>query len=132
MPTVLLVDDDLLGRKMMGQVLNRQGYHVLSAPDGQTALEKMAVETPDLILTDIKMPGMDGFEVAGRVKSNPETSDIPVILFTGLDTADNHIRALDMGVDDYISKCASHAEIVAIERAPHTACRPYYGTGGCV
>ncbi len=117
MPTILIVDDDQLGRKMMTQVLDRRGYNAVSAPDGQTALDKISSASPDLILMDIKMPGMDGFEVAGRVKENPETSNIPVILFTGLDSADNHIRALDMGVDDYISKSASHAEIVARVRS---------------
>jgi putative two-component system response regulator len=117
MPTILIVDDDQLGRNMMRQVLERQSYNAVSVPDGQAALAKITADSPDLILMDIKMPGMDGFEVASRVKENPETSNIPVILFTGLDSANDHIKALDMGVDDYISKRANHAEIVARVRS---------------
>lgn len=117
MPNILIVDDNLLGQNMMCQVLSRKGYDTMSASDGQTALDIIFTETPDLVLLDIKMPGMDGFEVTSRIKSNPETSSIPVILITGLDTVDNHVRALEMGADDFISKTAAHAEIIARVRA---------------
>ena len=117
MPSILVVDDNLQGQKMMCQVLNRKGYETISAPDGQTALGMISAASPDLVLLDIKMPGIDGFEVASRIKWNPETSNIPVILMTGLDTVENHVKAMDIGVDDYISKTATHAEIIARIRA---------------
>ena len=63
------------------------------------------------------MPGIDGFEVIAKIKGNPEACDITVILITGMDTDDNHVKALDMGAGDYISKGAAHAEIVARVRS---------------
>lgn len=117
MPNILVVDDDPLGQNMLCQVLNRKGYDTMSAYDGQAALDKIFTESPDLIVSDIKMPEIDGFEVAGRIKGNPKTCNIPVILITGFDTVDNHVKALDMGADDYISKTAAHAKIVARVRA---------------
>lgn len=117
MTNILIVDDDQSIQKMMCKVLNRKGYNTSSASDGPTALEKISEVTPDLILMDINMPGLDGFEVAGKIKGNPATCDIPVILITGLDTVDNHVRALDTGADDYISKGAAHAEIIARVRS---------------
>lgn len=114
---ILIVDDNLLGQNMMSRVLRRKGYGTMSASDGRSALDMIFTETPDLVLLDINMPGMDGFEVTTRIKSNPETSSIPVILITGLDTVDNHVRALEMGADDFISKTAAHAEIIARVRA---------------
>jgi putative two-component system response regulator len=113
MPKILVVDDDLLGQNRLCQLLSRKGYDTMSASDGQTALEKISAVTPDLILLDIKMPEIDGFEVAGRIKGNQETCNIPIILITGHDTVDRHVRALEMGADDYLSKTAAHAAIVA-------------------
>ena len=113
MQKILIVDDDLSIQNMMSQVLRRQGYNPIIASDGQAALAKISAVLPDLILLDLKMPGIDGFEVAGRIKRNPGTSGIPVILITGLDSTENHVRALDIGVDDFMSKTAPHAEIIA-------------------
>jgi putative two-component system response regulator len=117
MQSILVVDDNLQGQNMMCQVLNRKGYGTMSASDGQTALSKISAEYPDLILLDINMPGIDGFEVARRIKYNPETKDIPVILITGMNTVDNHVKAMEIGVDDFISKTSAHAEIFARVRA---------------
>lgn len=117
MPNILIVDDDQLGQMRLSQVLKRNGYDTISASDGKGALGKISAAAPDLILLDINLPGIDGFEVTGRIKNNPETSNIPVILITGLNTVDNHVKALDMGADDFISKTAAHAEIIARVRA---------------
>ncbi len=117
MPYILIVDDDPLIRNMMCQVINRQGYNADSASDGQSALEKISAASPDLILLDLKMPGMDGFEVASQIKRNTETSDIPIIAITGHDTVDNHVKAFDLGIDGYISKRAAHASIIAMVRS---------------
>jgi putative two-component system response regulator len=117
MPNILIVDDDQLGQMRLCQVLNRNGFETISASDGRSALGKLSAAPPDLILMDINMPGIDGFEVAGRIKNDPVTCNIPVILITGLNTVDNHVKALDMGADDFISKTAAHAEIIARVRA---------------
>jgi putative two-component system response regulator len=117
MPDILVVDDDQLIRSMMCQVLSRQGYSVDSVADGQSALAKVSAESPDLILLDLNMPGMDGFEVSRQIKKNAETNDIPIIAITGHDTVDNHVKACDLGIDGYISKTAARASIVAMVRS---------------
>jgi putative two-component system response regulator len=116
-PNILIVDDEPNIQNMMSQILNRRGYDTMLASNGQTALEKISADSPDLILLDLSMPGIDGFEVAERVKKNPKTSGIPVILITGRDTPENHVTALDVGADDFISKTVAHAEIVARVRS---------------
>jgi putative two-component system response regulator len=113
MQSVLIVDDDPSIQNLLSQILTRKGYETILASDGKTALEKIAASSPDLVLLDLIMPGLDGFEVAGRIKGNEETSGIPVILITGLDSVLNHVTALEIGVDDFMSKTAAHAEIVA-------------------
>ena len=117
MPNILIVDDDPAIQKMMSQVLSRQGYNTILASDGQSALEKISAASPDLILLDLSMPGMDGFEVARQIKGDSETCGIPIILITGLDSVDNHVLALDTGADDFIGKTAAHAEIIARVRS---------------
>jgi putative two-component system response regulator len=117
MPNILIVDDDPLNRNMMTQVFNRQGFDTISASDGKIALEKVSAVSPDLILLDLKMPGIDGFEVTNRIKRNTETRDIQVILLTGLDSVHNHVTALDVGADAFISKTAPRSEIVARVRS---------------
>ena len=117
MPNILIVDDEPTIQNMMSQILGRRGYDTSIASNGQTALEKISADSPDLILLDLMMPGIDGFEVAERVKKNPKTCGIPVILITGRDTPENHVTALDVGADDFISKTAAHAEIVARVRS---------------
>jgi putative two-component system response regulator len=117
MPDILIVDDDPLIRNMMCQVLSRQGHTVDSASDGQSALGKVSASSPDLILLDLKMPGMDGFEVVRQIKKNSETGDIPIIAITGHDSVDNHVKAFDLGVDGYIQKTAARASIIAMVRS---------------
>jgi putative two-component system response regulator len=117
MPEILVVDDDPFIRKMMCQVLTREGYSADSVADGQTALDRVSTDSPDLILLDLKMPGMDGFEFVEHIKENDETSDIPIITITGHDTVDNHVKAFDLGIDGYISKTAARASIIAMVRA---------------
>jgi putative two-component system response regulator len=110
---ILVVDDDPGVQGMMRRILMRSGYNVLSAEGGQAALEKIAGQLPDLIVLDLSMPGIDGFEVATHLKSKPETQKIPILLITGLDTSKNHVKALDIGVNDFLSKTAQPEEILA-------------------
>ncbi len=117
MSNILIVDDDTYIQKMMGQVLSRHGYTTVFASDGHSALEQIPVMAPDLIMLDLSMPGLNGFDVAGQIKENPDTCDIPVILITGMASVANHVKAMEMGVDDFMSKNAAHAEIIARVRA---------------
>ncbi len=117
MTNILIVDDDPFVQNMMRQVLARHGYSAVSASDGRSALEQIAVKAPDLIMLDLSMPGLNGFDVAGEIKQNAATCDIPVILITGMASVDNHVRAMEMGVDDFMPKNAANAEIIARVRA---------------
>lgn len=101
---VLVVDDILPNVKLLEAKLASEYYDVLTASNGAEALEKVASQSPDIVLLDVMMPGMDGFEVCRRIKSNPETAHIPVVMVTALtDTADR-IKGLEAGADDFLSK----------------------------
>lgn len=101
---VLVVDDILPNVKLLEAKLTSEYYEVLTATSGLEALEKVAAHSPDIVLLDVMMPGMDGFEVCTRIKSNPATAHIPVVMVTALtDTADR-IKGLQAGADDFLSK----------------------------
>jgi putative two-component system response regulator len=110
---ILVVDDDPGIQKMLRRILGRSGYNVLIANGGQEAFDKIAVNLPDLIMLDLSMPIFDGFEVAAHLRSNPETREIPIILITGFDSTQNHVKAMDLGVNDFLSKTAEPEEILA-------------------
>ncbi len=110
---ILVVDDEPAIHRMMQRVLGRAGYRVASADDGEQALKKIVRRPPDLIILDLNMPNSNGFEVAEQLKSREDTCNIPVILMTGNDTVDNLVKALDMGVNDFLSKTAYPDEIRA-------------------
>lgn len=109
----MVVDDDAGIQRMMQRVLHRVGYHVRAAVNGDEALQKIALGNPDLIILDLFMPKRNGFEVAEQLKSQARTRNIPIILMTANDTADNHVRALDLGINDFLSKTATPEEILA-------------------
>jgi putative two-component system response regulator len=117
MADILVVDDDPAVQRMLSRILGRSGYQVLIANGGQEAFEKIATNLPDLIMLDLSMPMLDGFEVATHLKSSPETLDIPVILITGFDSSHNHVKALDAGANDFLSKTAEPEEILARVRS---------------
>ena len=103
-PSILVVDDSVTVRKVTSRILRRQGYRVLTAKDGIDALKVMQDEIPAVILLDIEMPRMDGFEVATRVRASKELSNIPIIMITSR-TGDKHRqRAMEIGVDHYMGK----------------------------
>jgi putative two-component system response regulator len=110
---ILVVDDDPCVQNMMRRILVRSAYTVRIAAGGQDALKKMSAKIPDLIILDLSMPGIDGFEVAADLKGKPETRDIPLLMITGLDTSKNHVKALDLDVNDFLSKTAEPEEILA-------------------
>lgn len=110
---VLIVDDNELGREALGDCLALEGYELLYADDGISALESAHRNLPDAILLDVMMPGMDGFEVCRRLRMHPELADVPVLLVTALDDRRSKIAGLDAGADDFISKPFDRLELRA-------------------
>lgn len=111
---ILIVDDEPRNIKILQIQLKARGYTVLTAEDGFEALEVIATETPDLILLDINMPKMDGFQVAKRVRADKKTEFIPIVMITALrDTQENRIKAIEAGADDFIEKPFDGFEVVA-------------------
>jgi putative two-component system response regulator len=108
---ILVVDDEALNVKLLGSLLRAQGYSVESATDGEAALAAVARSRPDLILLDVMMPGIDGFEVATRLKTSPHTKSIPIIMVTSLDDRASRLAALDAGAEDFLTKPIDRAEL---------------------
>ena len=101
---ILVVDDVPANVRLLEAKLTIEYYDVVSCHDGQTALKLAAAEKPDIILLDVMMPGMDGFEVCRRLKADAETRHIPVVLVTALDGREDRIKGLDAGADDFLTK----------------------------
>ncbi len=101
---ILVVDDVEPNVRLLEAKLTLEYYDVLSCHDGLTALKLASAEKPDIILLDVMMPGMDGFETCKRLKADPETRHIPVVLVTALDGREDRIRGLDAGADDFLTK----------------------------
>ena len=111
-PLVMVVDDSVTMRKVTGRVLERHNFEVATAKDGLDALERMADVIPDLMLLDIEMPRMDGYELATAMKGDPRMRDVPIIMITSR-TGDKHReRALQLGVERYLGKPYQEAELM--------------------
>lgn len=110
---VLVVDDELDNRVMMRYFLESWGYEVVLAANGEEALSRVAEQAPALVLLDLEMPVMDGFETCHRLKENPQTEDIPVIMFTGLEATADKVKGIRRGADDYVVKTVDPEEIQA-------------------
>jgi len=104
MTRILLVEDNEMNRDMLSRRLSRRGFDVLIAENGRAGVELAAAEKPDLILMDMSLPVMDGWEATKRIKANPSTSAIPVIALTAHAMASDREMALEAGCDDYDSK----------------------------
>ena len=111
--TILIVDDDPDVREILGGALYNQGYRVIYAENGPKALQKATEFTPDVILLDIMMPLMDGYEVCRRLRTDPRISEIPVLMITALSDPASRLQGIEAGADDYISKPFDRAEIRA-------------------
>ena len=107
---ILIVDDNANNVKLLEAMLLADGYAPLSATSGKEAL-RLAAKLPDLILMDIMMPEMNGFEAVEKLRSNPATRDIPVIMVTSLDDRESRLFALQAGADEFISKPVDRAEL---------------------
>lgn len=104
MPKILLVEDNEMNRDMLSRRLQRRGFDVVIAIDGQSGIEKAQTESPDLILMDMSLPMIDGWEATRALKSKAETKHIPVIALTAHAMSTDRDRALEAGCDDYDTK----------------------------
>ena len=109
--TILVIDDDLDTLRLVGLMLQRQGYQISAATNGQQGLEKATEEKPNLILLDIMMPDMDGYEVARRLRKNPITANIPILMFTAKTQLDDKVAGFEVGADDYLTKPTHPSEL---------------------
>lgn len=102
--SLLVVDDNEMNRDMLGRRLQRQGYRVTMAVDGRQALEFIKQEPFDLVLLDIMLPVMNGYEVLEHLKADQSLSHIPVIITTALDESDGKAKCMELGAEDYLTK----------------------------
>ena len=108
---ILVVDDDARSRDALAILLKRHGHKVLKAADGEEALSLMVQSPPDAVLLDIAMPGVDGVEVCRRIKENPLTTHIPVLMVTGQTDRKERLRAIEAGANDFIVKPPDTEEV---------------------
>jgi DNA-binding response OmpR family regulator len=101
---ILVIEDDKFLRELISQKLLKEGYDVAEAMDGEKGVESVKSEKPDLVLLDLILPGIDGFEVLARIKSDPEISGTPVIILSNLGQKDDIEKGLNMGAVDYLIK----------------------------
>ncbi|NJL34920.1 MAG: response regulator [Chloroflexaceae bacterium] len=113
MSTLLIVDDNVTARHMMKTLLQSDAYTLVFAHDGQTALEHAARVVPDLILLDVMMPDMDGFEVCRRLRATQMLAEVPIIMVTALDDRESRIKGIIVGADDFITKPVDPVELRA-------------------
>lgn len=114
---VLVVDDILPNVKLLEAKLTSEYYDVITATNGEEALERIEQDSPDLILLDVMMPGMDGFEVCNRVKQDPSHAHIPVVMVTALTDTEDKVRGLESGADDFLSKPINDTALMARVRS---------------
>ncbi len=110
---ILIVDDNVASRETLEAMLTGKTYSLEVAEDGLQALEKADARRPDLILLDVMMPGMDGFEVCRRLRATPGLAEVPIILLTALDDAASRLEGIEAGADDFISKPFDRQELIA-------------------
>jgi signal transduction histidine kinase len=110
---ILLVDDNPNNLKVLAEAIQGYGWKALMATDGESAIEQAEYALPDLIILDVMMPGIDGFETCCRLKANPITQNIPVIFMTALSDATDKVKGLEIGAVDYITKPFQQAEVIA-------------------
>jgi CheY-like chemotaxis protein/MinD-like ATPase involved in chromosome partitioning or flagellar assembly len=110
---ILIIDDDLDTLRLVGLMLQRQGYQISAATNGQQGLDKALDEDPDLILLDIMMPDMDGYEVTRRLRRNPSTMETPILMFTAKTQLDDKVIGFEVGANDYLTKPTHPSELQA-------------------
>lgn len=114
---ILIVDDDVDTLRLVGLMLQRQGYQISAATNGQQGLGKAVEELPDLILLDVMMPDMDGYEVTRQLRQNSLTAGIPILMFTAKTQLDDKVTGFEVGADDYLTKPTHPSELQAHVKA---------------
>jgi len=114
---ILIIDDDVDTLRLVGLMLQRQGYEISAASNGSQGLAKALEERPDLILLDVMMPDMDGYEVARRLRKNPTTQTVPILMFTAKTQLDDKVTGFEVGADDYLTKPTHPTELQAHVKA---------------
>ena len=110
--TILIVDDSATNLFILDEYLQGSGFHVITAPNGETAIQQSLEKQPDMILLDVLMPGIDGFETCRRLKQNQQTQDIPIIFMTALTTPEDKIKGFSVGGIDYLTKPLHYPEVL--------------------
>ncbi len=114
---ILVVDDTPKNVKLLADILTVKGYTAVTAASGREALAQVESERPDLVLLDVVMPEMSGYEVCRKIRENPATEILPVVMVTALDAAQERIKGLDAGADDFLTKPINQAELLARVRS---------------
>lgn len=102
--TIMIVDDDVTNRELLQTVFERVGYGVIHASNGQQAIRLAETQQPSLVVCDVRMSGMDGYQVCAQIKGNTATTHIPIIMLTAFENAEERQRALEAGADDFAPK----------------------------
>jgi class 3 adenylate cyclase len=116
-PRVLVVDDTPSNVKLLADVLQARGYAVVTAANGPEALGRIERDAPDLVLLDVMMPGMSGYDVCRKIRENPATTTLPVVMVTALDPGQERVKGIEAGADDFLSKPIHQPEILARVRS---------------
>jgi chemosensory pili system protein ChpA (sensor histidine kinase/response regulator) len=113
-PLILVVDDSITVRRVTQRLLQREGYRVAMAADGLQALERLAEERPTVVLSDIEMPRMDGFDLARNIRGDVRLKDLPIIMITSRIAEKHREHAKELGVDHYLGKPYSEEELLSL------------------